>query len=276
MKILKAYLKKGIDAVLAKSIELAIAEQGLGKLARRLEEIVPDIADQYSRFKVEGRYLSMNVRGLHAFQMSLVDKVISKFRDSVVVIDIGDSAGTHIQYISGLYNRSINVKSLSVNLDEKAVEKIRKKGFEAICAKAEELSNFNVNPDIFLCFEMLEHLMDPCRFLRSLSSNTKAQYLVVTVPYLKTSRIGLHHIRHGREGNVYAENTHIFELNPTDWKLLIRHSGWNIQEERIYLQYPKYSLLSITRPWWKMKDFEGFYGLILTRDNNWSSKYQDW
>ena len=105
---------------------------------------------------------------------------------------------------------------------------IRKKGLSAVHTKAEDLQNYNIKADIFLCFEILEHLMNPCYFLHELSTKTNAEFLVITVPYLKNSRIGLHHVRGNRKETVNAENTHIFELCPTDWKLLVQHSGWKI------------------------------------------------
>ena len=96
------------------------------------------------------------------------------------------------------------------------------------------------------------------------------------MPYVRKSRVGLHHIRRSTSETVKAENTHIFELSPEDWKLIVRHSGWDIVKERVYLQYPKRSFYRLTKYLWRRFDFEGFYGLILKRDNSWSSKYLDW
>jgi 2-polyprenyl-3-methyl-5-hydroxy-6-metoxy-1,4-benzoquinol methylase len=140
----------------------------------------------------------------------------------------------------------------------------------------EELDKYDIQPDIFLCFETLEHLTDPCRFLYQLSTKTKARFLIVTVPYLKESRIGLHNIRSNRTSKICAENTHIFELSPQDWKLLMMHSGWSVLKEKIYFQYPLKGILKITKRYWKKYDFEGFYGVILARDYSWSSLYSDW
>ena len=271
----KPYLKKGLEIIKTQSLLKALKEQGFSELIDNLIKIVPDINDQYSSFQIDTPYLNTKVRGLHAFQISLVNEVISDIESSVIV-DIGDSAGTHLQYLQGLYDNSKRMECLSVNLDSKAVERIRKKGLNAALARAEDLQSYNIKADIFLCFETLEHLMNPCFFLHELSTKTNAKYLIVTVPYLKRSRVGLHHIRGARRDVVNAENTHIFELCPTDWKLLVQHSGWKILYEKIYLQYPKHGLFRLTQPFWKIFDFQGFYGLVLKRDNTWSSKYLDW
>lgn len=263
-----------LEKVLIGSMRSALRMQGLDGLKEKLTSLVPDISNQYSGFKLDTPYLCAKVRGMHAFQISLIDKVIAEF-GSPVIVDIGDSSGTHLSYIRALYPNK-NLKALSVNLDEKAVNRIREKGFDAVCSRAEDLERYNTKADIFLCFQTMEHLMDPCKFLHDLSEKTNAKYLIMTVPYLKKSRIGLHHIRDSRDEAVNAENTHLFELCPGDWKLLSRHAGWSVVKEEIYLQYPKYGLLRLTQPWWARFDFEGFYGLILTKDKTWSSRYSSW
>lgn len=275
MKHIKGYLKEIFYLICTKSLEKAAIEQGLNELAVKLAKIVPDIKDQYSIFKFDNRYFTMKIRNRHAFQISLINKVIGQFQRPTIV-DIGDSAGTHLEYIMGLHSGAEDIKTLSVNLDPKAIKRIKAKGLDAVEARAEDLKAYDVNADIFLCLETLEHLTDPCRFLHRLSSKTDAKYLIITVPYLSRSRVGLHHIRTGRQDRVCAENTHIFELSPEDWKLTIRHSGWNIIYEKVYLQYPRKSFLRLTKPLWKRFDFEGFYGLILKRDDTWSSRYLNW
>ena len=272
---IKPFLRKAYQSVLKTSIGKASKEQGLKSLADKLTIIVPDITYQYSTFEVNNPYIEVKVRNQHAFQISFVNEIIGEF-DKPTIVDIGDSAGTHLQYIMGLHSKNKKIQCLSVNLDAQAVEKIKQKGLEAVNARAEDLHKYNINADIFLCFEMLEHLMNPCHFLHELSTKTNAKYMVITVPYLKNSRVGLHHIRGGALRNVYAENTHIFELSPKDWKLLVRHSGWSISQERIYLQYPKWAPFWFTKVLWRRFDFEGFYGMILTKDDTWSSRYMDW
>jgi hypothetical protein len=267
-------LRKIKEFILYKSLKSAIAGQGLKPLVVELEQEVPDITYQYSTCKINTEYLKTKVRGLHAFQVSLINTAIKDIENPVIV-DIGDSSGTHLQYIAGLYSDK-NVRALSVNIDVQAVERIKNKGFEAVHARAEDLQKYDINADVFLCLETLEHLMNPCFFLHELASKTNAKRLVVTMPLLRKSRIGLHHLRTERKESVCAENTHIFELSPEDWKLVVRHSGWDIVTEDYYLQYPRRSLLAMTRPIWRKYDFEGFYGLILRRDAEWSSLYKDW
>ena len=270
----RPYLRNMLQFILLRSLNRSCREQGLQDLAERLEAIVPNIGDQYSTVKLDTPYLIANVRYLHAFQISLIDDLLNGNKKTTIV-DIGDSSGTHLQYILGLHPDKA-IECLSVNVDPEAVDKIRLKGLNAVCARAEDLDNYSIQADIVLCFETLEHLMDPCGFLHGLSKETHAKYLVITVPFLRCSRVGLHHIRHERTGDCTAENTHIFELSPDDWALIIKHSGWSIKARRVYLQYPRKSLLRLTRNVWKRYDFEGFLGMVLIRNDSWSTKYTGW
>ena len=259
------------------SLEKAVKEQGLELMYRKLSTIVPDISSQYSSFfKIEGKYLLTKVRSEHAFQMFLVEKAIQmmNFNGSETIVDIGDSDGTHVQYLKGLLGDTY--RTLSVDIDKKAVDKIKQKGLEAVNARAEELDQHNIDADLFMSFEMLEHLSSPIDFLHSLAEKTSCKGFVVTVPYLQQGRVALHYITESQKKDVYAGNTHIFELSPCDWRLIFQHAGWRIEYDQVYLQYPKKSWLKVTKPLWKKFDFEGFFGAILVRDDKWSNCYKDW
>ena len=278
MKDIRTYFRNSfknfLNALYLKSLRSAIAEQKLSQLYLELEKIVPDISEQYSCFKLDSEYLVTNVRGMHSFQISLTNEAISMTNKTpLTIVDIGDSSGTHIQYINGIHK---NIKCLSVNLDMTAVNKIKAKGLEAIFSRAEDLHNHSITADIFLSFEMLEHLTDPIRFLHQLSEKTSCQYFVVTIPFIRKSRVALHHIRQNIRMDKSAENTHIFELSPDDWKLIFKHSGWDIASEKIYYQYPRKNILWFMKYFWRSSDYEGFYGAILKRDNTWSNLYKDW
>lgn len=271
-KIRELYYK-----LLIKSISDAIKEQELSHIYTRLTEIVPDIRYQYSQFEIDTQYLEIKVRGQHSFQISLVKRAIVDLNitenKNLTIVDIGDSSGTHSQYIRGLYN---GVRTVSVNLDKTAVEKIRAKGLEAIHSRAEDLSDYSVDPDIFICFQTLEHLADPIYFLHNISLNASYKAFIISVPYLRRSRVGLRHIREKVQEERYAENAHIFELSPEDWRLIFQHAGWEIFHDEIYWQYPRKSILRLLKYFWRKYDFEGFYGAILVKNHSWSSLYMDW
>ncbi|MBD3426564.1 MAG: hypothetical protein GF409_04980 [Candidatus Omnitrophica bacterium] len=277
-------VKKGKNSLTqelaVRSLRCAIEEQGLSDLAKRLKSIEPDLREQYSNFEVKGEYLNTKVRGVHAFQMSLVAESLGMLKDvdnkELTVVDIGDSAGTHIRYASELFKER-NIRSLSVNLDSEAVKRIREKGLVALCASAEDVTRqISGDVDVFLCFETLEHLFNPVKFLHDISANTGCRSLVVTVPYLRNSRVGLHQVRRSLTDPFNAENTHLFELSPESWRLLFLFSGWKVVSEKVYWQYPKKHWLRLTRPYWRKNDFEGFYGAVLARDYKWSKLYTDW
>lgn len=262
-----------------KSLRAAVREQKLSPIYRQLTEIVPDITHQYTSSDLDSEYLITKTRAQHSFQIALANEALKLFdspmKNEITIVDIGDSAGTHIQYIKGLH-RERQIRALSINMDSEAVRRIREKGLEAICAQAEDLASLSLNADIFLSFEMLEHLINPLGFLRSLAE-TNCQAFVVTVPYVASSRVGLYHIRQNQRCKVNPEKTHIFEFSPEDWRLIFKHSGWAIQADRIYWQYPKRSPFRFFwKRYWRRCDFEGFYGAILKPDKTWSSLYDGW
>ncbi|MHB8108771.1 MAG: methyltransferase domain-containing protein [Syntrophorhabdaceae bacterium] len=270
------------------SIHSALREQNLYDLFCELKRCLPDLSEQYSTLNLDSEYLQTKVRGQHAFQIDLTIKALDilikeDIRNDVecMVTDVGDSSGTHIIYLKCILKddtrfATMPFRFLSINVDPVAVRKIQSKGMEAMLCRAEDLVDcINQKADLIMSFQMLEHLTDPVEFLNKISRKAAADYLIVTVPYLLQSRVGLHHIRHEKPCLVYPENTHIFEFSPQDWKLILMHSGWQVIDEVTYLQYPRKSWLKIMKPFWRHFDFEGFYGVIAKRNRRWAECYKE-
>ena len=282
---MKNIIKHFIFKLLTFALQQSNRERGEFQLKKELSTIVPDLSKQYTTFEVnmDNSYLVNKIRGQHAFQMSIALKAIellNKHKDYINIVDIGDSSGTHLIYLSTLLSEKNihNIQTLSVNLDPVAVKKIKDKGLNAILSKAEELhlQPDGIKADIFLSYEMLEHLFDPISFLHNMATKSECEYFVLTVPYVYQSRVGMHHLRENNDQEIFAENTHVFELSPEDWNLLFRFSGWEIIYSDRYTQYPKLFPLNLTKFIWKKIDFDGFYGVILKKNSHFSSKYKDW
>lgn len=271
---IKTRLRRPFERLMRRSIQNAVAEQGLAATMRALEHACPDVRSQYTSWAVESPYMVTKVRAQQSFQVALAASVLDRLHGGIVV-DIGDSAGTHVQYLKSRYPAK-PFTFLSVNMDGQAVQRIRGRGLDAVQARAEDFLGMSVKPDVVMSFEMLEHLSDPAVFLHRLAEQTSCRYLIVTVPYLAQSRVGLHHIRQRLEAPVDSERTHLFELSVEDWALLFAHAGWRVSSERIYRQYPRWSWLRVMQPVWRTRDFEGFYGAVLVPDRTWSSRYTSW
>lgn len=267
-----AKLSAGREKLLIRSLRAAAAEQKLTALVERLSAL-GDVREQYTTMRMDSEYLRLKVLAQHAFQIALAGPELPK--GDGVVVDIGDSSGAHTQYLRALHPEC-KARFLSVNLDETAVAKIKAKGLDAMLVRAEDVLGKGVKAEVFLLFETLEHLPDPFNFLHALAAKTQCRSLVLTVPYVRRSRLGLHHIRAGLTQTMTAERVHLLELCPEDLRLLFAHTGWRVEKERIYLQYPTRSALAATKALWAAHDFEGFYGVVLSRDDTWSSRYADW
>ncbi|MBI5045201.1 MAG: methyltransferase domain-containing protein [Candidatus Levybacteria bacterium] len=273
-------INRFIQVISKFSIYLALFRNGQRELLKKLREIVPDISNQESSGKdTFNDYWEINHRALQAFQCYLMLRVLEYLpTGKLTVVDIGDSAGTHMLYLRELTKDKFDVDTISVNLDPRAIKKIKARGLKAILCRAEELDLGQNAVDLFTSFEMVEHLHNPAIFFRRLAKKSPCNKIVITVPYLKDSRVGLHHIRNRTGKIIFAEDEHIFELSPEDWTLLILHSGWRVVYSEVYYQYPRQlPVISQLLSWfWRNTDFEGFWGAILEKDTTLSDLYQDW
>lgn len=260
------------------SIRAAIKEQGLGATVQQLKKIVPDISQQESRPYENTPFMEIKRRSLQAAQCHLMLEQISGM-NSATVIDIGDSAGTHMLYLKALAGDHSNLETISVNLDDRAIEKIRARGLRAIQCRAEELTNCGIGTAALMTsFEMVEHLHNPALFFHRLAVRGPCSRMVISVPFLHHSRVGFHHIRQEFDDPQFAEDVHVFELSPEDWSLLLQHSGWRVVKSMVYYQYPqRIPLISwMLRIFWRNYDFEGFWCAVLEKDLTWSDLYRDW
>jgi len=276
----KGNLIKLMEGLSAWSINRAYVENNLHGLAVRLRELVPDISQQEESEKdTFNEYIELKRRTLQAFQCRMMMDALENCNiGEITVVDIGDSAGTHMLYLKALTEEKFQLDTISVNLDPRAIEKIRARGLPAVLCRAEELDLGDRNVDLFTSFQMVEHLHNPAIFFHRLAVKAGCERMVLTVPYLRCSRVGLHHVRNNSKKMIFAEDEHIFELSPEDWTLLFLHSGWKVKSSQIYYQYPRrWPVASAILSWfWKNTDFEGFWGAILERDILFSDLYQDW
>ncbi len=268
----------------AHSLKAALRAQGLTPLVEKLHAIVPDLSDQYTDGPAASEfdaYWEIKIRGLHAFQVSAALEALNHLPgDDHVVVDIGDSSGTHAAYIKGLAKPGKISRVISVNLDPVAVEKISRRGGDALLCRAEELELPDaVKPSLFLSFETLEHLTDPLRFLHRLAQKGDAKNLLFTVPLQRRSRFGGHHLRTLDTSNApfTPESLHIYELSPADWGLLARFAGFRPLFTRFYRQCPTWPHpLAATLPLWRHLDFEGFIAIFAERDLALANRYTGW
>jgi len=204
MKILKGFLSDNLLKIQAKSLIAANKERGEQSIRDLLLTIVPDIENQYSTFKINKSdfYTNIKTRCQHAFQVSLMIKALDLLRKmygqkAATIVDIGDSSGTHMIYIQEFAKKmNFDASTMSVNLDESAISRIRSKGLDARLCRAEELHLENEKKaDIFVMFEVLEHLFDPITFLKNMFEKSECKFFILSVPKVAQSRVGLAWLR---------------------------------------------------------------------------------
>lgn len=252
------------------------------QLKSQLEKILPDLSQQYTTFTIDmnDNYLVTKLRCQHCFQVSICLKAISLLgkENNITLVDIGDSSGTHLIYIKEVLKEKA-IKTLSVNLDPISVQKIQAKGLDALLCKAEELhleQEGKFKADIFLSYEMLEHLLNPIGFLHEMAMKSHCEYFAMTVPFVHKSKVALNLVRYNEKGTYHAETVHIFEFSPDDWDVIFKFTGWEIIYKDKYAQYPTIFPISLIKFLWRKVDFDGFYGVILKKNNQYSKMYLDW
>lgn len=254
---------------------------GYHKYKKAFSMINQNLEKQYTQHIKMTPLYELKLRNQHCFQALFTEKTIRQLYHGGVchVVDIGDSAGNHLKYLKYLFERDqvIKVDGLSVNLDKKAVDKINTSGGKAVLCRAEEYIPKR-RVDFYLSYEMMEHLHNPALFLYRLAKANQGDYLIVTVPYVAQSRVGLHRSTDGTKNPITAEQEHIFELSPGDWTKLCRHAGWRVLWSETYFQYPVQIpvISNLCRAIWRKYDFEGFLGLVLKRDMTVANRYKDW
>ena len=135
MMPIKDVVKKIVFKVLEYSLNSASKEQGFVELKQELEKIIPDLSEQYTSVKIEGDYFVNKLRSLYAFQIDLAQTAISLLdkekQENPTLVDIGDSSGAHLKYITALSGLPghCQYRAVSVNLDPEAVKKNKRKRF---------------------------------------------------------------------------------------------------------------------------------------------------
>lgn len=232
-------------------------------------------------FETDNEYIRQNMRMMRRFQYGLVNTsmflwLMLKFtEENLVIHDLGDADGFH-QWVAKEEAFKIaeewktvslkHVKTCGYNISQKAVDKIQANGYNAVVRSIENYLNIDNRTwpvDIVMMFETLEHLENPVHVLRSLNS----KMLILTVPYIRQSRVGFHQARRGRAEEATPENLHIFELSPQDWKLIFEYTGWRVIHEDLYYQYPRtypHAIWGFLMKYlWRYLDYEGFWGVTL-------------
>lgn len=80
-----------------------------------------------------------------------------KSKKEIIYADVGDSCGNHILFLKGLIPKK-KLRTISINIDPVAIEKVRAKGLEAIQVPVEKIESIGLKANIIASFQMMEHL----------------------------------------------------------------------------------------------------------------------
>ena len=160
---------------------------GYDRIEKVFDSLNIDLSDQYSYSNGLSEYTKKKIQLEHSFQVSFTAKLIKQlikcdkipnYKGKVNVVDIGDSAGTHIRKLRAALERdNIAIDGVSVNLDPIAIEKIRSNGGKAVLCRAEDYKA-DERVDIYMSFEMVEHLHNPAIFFHNIAKADNAAHTI--------------------------------------------------------------------------------------------------
>jgi len=241
---------------------------------------LPSLGDHFTT-AVAGVEMEHRIRLLVAAEALFAKRAITTVLDAKETCsyaDIGDSDGS-LQLLLRELLGAEKLSSVGINLQESAVAKIRARGLEGIRADAALLAERGACYDIVSVFETLEHLPDPIGFLKGIGPVVNER-LIVSVPFIRRSRVGLAHIPGGGPGKwpeekkPTIENVHIFELSRQDWRKVFWHSGWRVTAEWELMMYPFHGWQRLVlQPFWRAISFEGFWFALLCKDDRHAARY---
>ena len=276
--MIKPFIKKRIIAPISISAvsKIVQSEPVFKEFWEYSLELFPDLKAHFN-VPIDDKETEYRTRLLVVAETSFIqneiDAIIAE-KGECSYADVGDSDGS-VRLILKKYFYGKKLNSVGINLQKSAVEKIRSIGLDAICADAQTLGELGLNYDVVSVFETLEHLPNPIGFLNSLQSVVNKR-LIVSVPFIRRSRIGLVYLsdKWPEDNKPTIENTHIFELSPTDWKKIFHHTGWKVNKEMKLMMFPSIGISRfLLQPYWRFVSFEGFWFVSLCKDDTYTSRY---
>ena len=276
-------IKKFIKGQIVEPTSMAAVDKIINSDKRLYEvwqlsrKLIPDFSDHFTT-AVESREVERRIRLLIVAETDFIRSEIEEFTNKgnrCSYADVGDSDGS-VQLLLQSYFRSDILTTTGINLQKSAVEKIRRKGLNAVCADALTLhKQEGITYDLLSVFETLEHLPDPIGFLRGIRATVEGK-LIVSVPFIRCSRVGMGYLseKWPHEKTPTIENTHIFELSPKDWTKIFMHTGWKIEREKKLMMYPASGISRLLlQPYWRYVSFEGFWFVSLQKNDEYSSRF---
>ncbi len=273
---IKSTIMRGVERLSMQAVRSIVRQTpGLESMWAYSVKVFPDMQAHFTGTIVNAE-TEMRIRLLLCCEALFTGRALKKCRGSKACsyADVGDSDGT-VQMLLRYYGWE-ELETTGINLQQSAVDRIRERGLDAICEDAMRLGDRGQSYDVVSVFETLEHLPDPIGFLKGIQS-VVSDTLVVSVPYIKQSRVGLAYLskRWPAEKVPTIENTHILELSPGDWGKIFKHAGWRVIDQNFLLMYPRCSWLRLVlQPYWRQRSFEGFWFVALTRDNRFARRYR--
>lgn len=175
--------------------------------------------EHFADIMLETRYLQEVNRYFHARLVQLIYDRLGPELSSLSFLDVGDT--------DGLILKHLGKQRLALNNSSKACEQIRRNGVEAQRGDGQTLPFKDKSFDVVLCFETLEHVLNPCLLLDELARVARRK-VYVSIPGVRETLV------HARIRGSRVGEFHVVEFCERDFRSLLTHVPLRISHyERI-------------------------------------------
>jgi 2-polyprenyl-6-hydroxyphenyl methylase / 3-demethylubiquinone-9 3-methyltransferase len=200
------------------------------------EELVSDFYRTSSNYKFWAEYMYPKsrverLRTIHKERATWVLEFLSSnlpHRENLTILELG--AGTGDTLISILNYNSLKINGYATEPNPSMEPHLQSNGINVIDALALETEEFFEKFDAVICFEVLEHLLEPSRILKVVYSNLKSEkngggYFFASTPNAQSIEVQLL-----KERSTTIDIEHISVLSPASIQALGIKNSFKIQE----------------------------------------------
>lgn len=137
---------------------------------------------------------------------------------------------------SDLFLREVNAKrKTGINFVDVCCRQIQSQGIYPIKANANSIPLSDKSVDVVICYQMLEHTLNPIDVLRELERVSR-ELVLVSIPWVLETNIRPKYHGDQPDGRPVSEY-HVFEFSELDFAKILSYTNMEVKEYRKLLNY---------------------------------------
>ena len=216
--MIKEIGKKILFGVLNRSLEKRIKEIGNLRLVPRNHYAYTTVEDEFV-------YNLLTIQ-----QNNLINFTIENTRglDLESILEVGCT--------SDLFLKEVEAdKKMGLNFLDVCCEQIERQGIRSVKANADTIPLPEKSVDVVICYQMLEHSLNPIKVLRELERISKG-LILLSIPWVLKTNIRSKYHGGQPDGRPMSEY-HIFEFSEEDFRRILSHTNLKVEGYKKLLNY---------------------------------------